>query len=463
YSPLNADPTGTANLQLYKILGQPPVAFPHPSGSAEVAAFQYINENLCGTSACNVRNQYGNLDIDIGTTYEIPLESMTVGPNGTNCMNPQNAGVAYCVVRAQLLKEFIFVSNIRNFYDNVTSLWDGSGGYSLAQQLGAYQQVLATIPKAPKTAPAPSLGKTLADLFLGLASLIPEVGSVEVGSVFGLADTFFNFGTNLTTDPKGNQTINLTSTIGELDKQAANQYIAQAYTTGTLFEFIYQDWGKMSALGNALASGNPSWSWSSIETAQILQGMGPAIQQAAYRSIMPAAYAIGSYLPQSDDNCAPPANPWNQPVWGQTPLFAQTWSYAVLDYGVPCPAGVTPVIQPFNSDNLYVPYTYPTDTTNLYQNDPRTSTILADYSWLGISALGTPYSGTTSAGEYEPPDSKLLSTLFTPVSQGGLGVYRPAFFESWPFTHITCAPAYGVPSSNGGTYVGGCPWPSPPK
>ena len=341
----------------------------------------------------------------------------------------------------------------------MTGLWDGSGAFSLAEQLGAYQTVLATIPKAPKTAPAPSLGKTLADLFLGLASFVPKVGPI-----FGLADVFFNFGTNLTTEPKGTPTINLTSTIGNLDKQAANQFIGQAYTTGTLFEFIYEDWGKMSALGNALASGDPPWFWSSIETSQMLQAMGPAIQQAAYRNIMPAAYAIGSYVPQSDDNCAPPATPWNQPTWGHTPLFAQTWSYAVYDYGVPCQggSGVTPVIQPFNSDNNYVPYTYPTDTTNLYQNDSRTGTILADGSWLAISALGTPYSGN-QIGDYEPPDWSLLSTLFTPVSQGGLGVYRPAFFEGWPFSHITCAPAYGVQSSNGGTYVGGCNWPAPPK
>ncbi|MBV9481673.1 MAG: hypothetical protein JO249_13105, partial [Acidobacteria bacterium] len=467
YSPLNADPTGTANLGLYDIMGQPPLAFPHPKGAAEVSAFRFINQNLCGSSSCNVRNQYGNLDINIGTTYETPLTVM-LGPNGTNCNSspPPNPIPPFCVVRAQLLQEFRYVSNIRNFYNNVTGLWSDSGSTTLAEQLGAYNTVLANIPTAPKAAPAPSLAGPIVNLFLGLAKFIPDYGPV-----FGLADVFFNFGTALTTDPKGNQTINLTSTIGNLYTQAAAQFVAQANTTGTLFEFIYQDWGKLHVLGTDLnsASGPASpWYWSSTETSQMLQAMGPAIQQGAYRNIMPAAYAIGSYVPQSNDNCAPPAPNWNPPVWGQTPLYLQQWSYGVLDGSFTgCPWGVTPVIQPFNSAVGYIPYTYPTDLTNPYRNNATTGTILADSGWLGISALGTPYSSNN--GAYEPPAASLLSTLFTPLSQTlpngnpGLGVYRPAFFESWPFPRITCAPAYNVPSSDGGSYVGGCPWPAPPQ
>ena len=47
YKPLNADPSGYANLGFYEVLATPSAPFPHPVGAAEVAAFQYINSKLC--------------------------------------------------------------------------------------------------------------------------------------------------------------------------------------------------------------------------------------------------------------------------------------------------------------------------------------------------------------------------------------------------------------------------------
>lgn len=455
YSPLNADASGYANLDLYGILAQAPVAFPHPAGADEVAAFEAINQKLCGSATCNVRNQYGNLNINIGTSYLTPLQSTyTKDANGNDCNDSNNTGLPFCAVRAQLINEFTSVSNIRNFYDNVTGLWSSSGTVTLASQLSAYNDVKATLP-APPAAPAPSLAGPIVNLFLNLASRIPEIGPI-----FGLADVFFNFGTAMTTDPKGNKTVDLTSTIGQLELQASQQFIAQANTTGTLFEFIYQDWGKLSALGGNLASasgqGSP-WYWSSTATSQMLQAMQPAVRQAAYQNIMPAAYAIGSYYP---DTCCYAGS--GIPPWGQYPLSAQPRAYWVEQF---YPSGSVPIVHPFAPPDLaiYIPYTYPTDPGNAeYANDPRTGTILADNQWLGISLLTSPSqaSPNNENGHYDPPDQSLLSTLFTPVSQGGLGVYRPVFFEGWPFPRVTCDPSFSTRNGPDGpsTTVGGCNW-----
>jgi hypothetical protein len=454
YSPLNADPTGLANLGLYSILAKTSVSFPSFTGD-RLSAYQYINQQLCGSANC-VRNAYGNLNIDLAT-YLTNLSNLR-DPNNKNCNNSDNAGLPFCKVRAQLLTELTDAANVLAFYDNVNNLWSSSGTVTLASQLGVYNDVKATLP-APPTAEAPSLVKPIVGLFLGLGSNIPVIGPA-----LGLADVFFNFATELTTDPQGNKQIDLTSTIGDLQTQAAKQFIAQANTTGTLFQLMLQDWGKLNALGSVLIDqskpGSP-WYWSLTTTSQMLQNMQAPIRQAAYQSIMPAAYAIGSFLPQSNYNCGPA--PPNPPLWGQTPLWLQTWSYGVLDGGFPCPGGpgVTPVVQPFNSGwgaNNYIPYTYPTDPINPYANDPRTGTILADGSWLGISLQTSPYSSNPATGHYDPPDWSLLSTLFTPVSDRGLGVYRPAFFEGWPFPRIACSPAFNVPDGNGGHYVGGCDW-----
>ncbi len=457
YSPLNADTSGLANLGLYDILAQTPAPFPHPVGSDELAAFQYINNALCGTTTCNVRNDYNNAAINIGTTYQTPLQGMTKDQSGNDCTDKNNAGLPYCVVRQQLLNEFIDVSNIRALYGNMSELWLASGSTSILSLLSTYNDVKATIPVVA-TAQSPSLVRPLVGFFLGLAGNIPVVGPA-----FGLADTAFNLGMDLTTDPKGNRTVDLTSTIGQMQDTAIDHFQAQANNTGTMFALIYQDWGKIDALGSALLSSaneaSSPWSWKPGSTTSLmLNNMEPAVKQAAYQSLLGAAYSIGRYLPQTGGSCF--GN--GAPVWGKTPLYNQPWGYGALDGDFKgCNLGLTPVVQPFNSTAAgYIPYTYPTDSTNPYVNDARTGTIMADYSWLAISLQTSPYSGGPN-GVYNPPGPTLLSTLFTPVSQGGLGVYRPAFFEAWPFPHFDCAPSFGVrtPDSSG-SYVGGCDWTS---
>ena len=92
----------------------------------------------------------------------------------------------------------------------------------------------------------------------------------------------------------------------------------------------------------------------------------------------------------------------------------------------------------------YMPYTYPGDPANIYQNPGRATytqghnTILADGAWLGIALQSDSWTANR-AGWYDPPQESVLSKLFTPQSQGGLGVYRPAFYEGWPFPRVTCA------------------------
>ena len=169
--------------------------------------------------------------------------------SGRSCdVSGSTADVNFCTVRAQLLTEFTHVNNIRSFYNNLNSLWLGSGTVTINSQLAAYNQIKAQL-NPPDTAQSQSLALPLVHLFLGLASSIPEIGEV-----FGLADVILLFATELTTDQQGNETIDLTSTIGNLLDQANKQFTAQATTTGTLFQLVYQDWGKLNALGTALAT-----------------------------------------------------------------------------------------------------------------------------------------------------------------------------------------------------------------
>lgn len=444
YSPINADTSGMANLGFYDILAQVPVNFPHPVTAQELSAYQYISNSLCGGTNCSVRNQYPDTSISI-SAYLTVLEALK-GPNSEDCGNSNNGGLPFCVVRQQLLTEFRYVANIRAFNANLQSLWLASGTTSILELLSTYNNLNANLP-APSAAPAPSLFGPIFNLFLGVASYAPEVGPL-----FGIADAAFNFGTSLTTDSTGTPAVSLTTTVGQLQAQAAAQFTAQATTTGTQFDFIYQDWGKISTLGTLLAQAQPGspWYWDTAATGRILQAMAPAVEESYYQSLMSALYAIGAYYPFCY-SCRGQVN------WGQTPLWEQPQSYTVDDPDFP---GIgQQKVQPFNFPPWYPPYTYPTDSTNPAQvpSNPAyteaTATILADNTWLGISAKVAPADGGGN-GLYQSPASSILSHLFSSRSAGGLGIYRPAFFESWPFPRVSC----DISDDGSGDPGQGCPW-----
>ncbi|HMF74570.1 MAG TPA: hypothetical protein VK604_02805, partial [Bryobacteraceae bacterium] len=199
YSPLNADPSGLAELGFYQILAQTPVPFPHPANSAELAAFQYINQQfseqqgLC--NGCNVRDKYADTNVAI-SNYSDQLNGMKA-QDGSDCSESQDASLPFCIVRQQLSTEITYVKNIRAFNTNLTFLWNASATTSILELLSAYNDLSANMP-SPAT-PAPSLLDPIVDLLLGIASYAPGVGDL-----FGIAEAAFSFGTGLSTDGSGN-------------------------------------------------------------------------------------------------------------------------------------------------------------------------------------------------------------------------------------------------------------------
>jgi hypothetical protein len=448
YSPLSTDPTGQAGLGFYEILAQQPVPFPHPANEDELNAFQSIVAALyqkegaaCANPPCNVRDLYADTNIDIGGSWLTNLENLPDPTTGNRCGTP--ASTPFCIVQQQLVTEFSYVGGIRALNTNLDTLWTASGTNLTLELESAYNTVQATLLPPPPSAPAPSLLGPIVNLFLGLGSLLPDVGPV-----FGLADTVFNFATSLTTDPSGNPAISATSTVGQLEQQAVQHFNQQATARGTQFQLIYQDWGKLSALGAALASAPPGspWYWDgSTTTGQILSAMAPAMEQSSYQSLMAALYAIGSYVP----GCSPGYD--CPPAWGETPIWMQPQSYLVYNEN-----SATGTSTPFDAPpgGVYVAYTFPTGPNNPNSLDPATGTLLADNAWLGISAQTTP-SGGVSPGVYEPPSPTILTHLLTARSEGGLGVYRPAFFEGWPFPRVTCDVSVRDDGNDPGQ---GCDW-----
>jgi hypothetical protein len=262
YSPISADLTRKANMDFYKILALPPAPFPHPNGAAELAAFQYIGSQLCGSNTCNVRDAYGNQNAAI-SDWETKLQGLN-DPNDPGHSCDSSSKTPFCLVKAQLLQEFSYVTWTRQLYGNLTYLWLGSGNEGILSLLEVYQTIKNSINPAGN-ASAPDIGLPVANLFLTAASAIPDVGPV-----FGIADAVMNLAVSLADDQSGNKISLLSTTVAEVENSAINTFNQQQASMGTQFDFIYQDSNKLQALGAALEGQSPAWVWDAGATGRIL-------------------------------------------------------------------------------------------------------------------------------------------------------------------------------------------------
>ena len=438
YSPLNADPSGLANLGMYDILATTSSTSapnggtfpPYPTDtnySDEVMAFTYIMDQFANAGlicdGCNVRDAYANTNFSVNsvnnnlTTMNDPCPTT---PAGQTCAAGSSS--AFSTVRSQLLLEFAYQGAIQNFEANLNNVWEVTGTTDAFSLISTSKTVEATLPTLPP-ASAPSLAGPIVNLLLGVAASLPT----PLAPVFGVIDTAFNFGMGLTTDPNGNQVTSLAMPVADLAKTANTQFIDLGGTIGTQFDLICQNWAKFSTLGQTLVleATQPGsvWYWNGdTTTSSVLGTISPSVEQAYYQNLMSAVYAIGRYLPQCI-NIIDPSVCNSQ--WGDTPIWMQPQTYWVYDPGGPFSPGQEPYAQPFNYP-WYPSYTFPGDVNNpteVPSNPAYTqahATLLADFSWLGISLQSSPADSGRN-GLYNPPAASVLAYLFTPPNANGTG------------------------------------------
>jgi hypothetical protein len=191
---------------------------------------------------------------------------------------------------------------------------------------------------------------------------------------------------------------------------------------GTLFNFIYQDWGRLKALGMALNSAQPGtqWYWdTTVTTGQLLAGMKLGTERALYESMMAARYQIGYF---------------------EAPNIG---AYYVMNADFyDCERGG--LHDPFYLYTVNLPY------ANIMETPGYAPGVTA---WV---AIGDHEDAWWYCNYTAPGPDVLTHILSAPkldgngANTGGLGVHPPAFFEGGsPFTQITCTLGYGCPWGSG--------------
>lgn len=433
YSSMMGDLTGMDDTGLYSIIGQASQPYPHPANAEELTAFQGISQQMCtnlGVSDCNnynPRDAYPDTNVKVSDLQS--ALSRVSPPIGVNCStDPQTA---FCTVSDQLFKELEYVGAVRAFNNNLYQFLSNKLTEDSLDLQSTYNRLESTI-GPPPTSPTVSIIESVVSSGLSIAGAIPFGEGLEaVGPTFNILGALFGFGTSLGNDVQGNSTtFSYTTTVANLESDTVTKFNNQLNALGTLFDFIYQDWGRLQALGEALngnsANPNSQWYWNTTVTSgQLLHGVKTGTERSFYESLMAARYEIGYFeAPTIFGYQVPDGN-----IWGEY-----------------CEAGG--IHHPFY---LYTP---DLPDTNVMQTVLMPGSHRAAYN--GWVAIGD-HNDAWWYCNYTSPGPDILEHLFKSPQDGGLGVYPPEFFNGWAFGHITCSPS-DIDTTNpyGGNW--GCPW-----
>jgi hypothetical protein len=413
YAPMGATsviPGGTVpNLGLYPILAHQPQSFPVPrqGDREEEIYFRYISQLLCGSSCLNVRPMYENTNIDLNIYYTklVNQKKDPLQPSNPSCDSVPEPDTSYCVLRHQVLVELEYAGHVRMFAANVSSLWTAQNSNISSILTSVTESVNNALTPDPNRR-VPEVVHTIVGGLLTAASVIPPPG----GTVAGLVNGFFTVSVGIANNSLGNNAgFDVNVPAGQLARQTAVNFALQKTATGVMFNSIYEDWGKLQALGSALNSGDQKWAWNGDQTTgQILNEVfNRSTEKAFYQSLMSDLYVTRYYNARSPQELYP-------------------WDYrymaAVTEHFVDIFSSKTPPVDYLSS---------PSPRTN----NPQKS--LGERDILTLSYPGGLPSG--SATQYRTPKADLIQHLLDPIDNGGLGIWKPEIIRHW-FPIYWCGP-----------------------
>lgn len=323
-----------------------------------------------------------------------------------------------------MLEELEDVGPIRKFNSNLSDLWDKSytdNIYSLLTVGGDIQRQL----NAPTTAYVPGIVDNLLGSLLGAGSVLPG----GAGTVLGIGYAVFSFDKNFANNKAGDsEVVDITTTVANLGTQTQETFKAQGAALGTMFRFIYEDWGKIKALGTKLNNADdPGWAWDSGTNSQMLGLMRRATEVSYYRSILPTVHAVGQ-------------------IHNLSSADAKYYRSSFLNIFQTCQA-----FEPF---------------ANFASENYLSSKEIYTTDFWHVQPLGRIENVADGGCQHKPPsDGKLYQTISPDilnklfgVGPEDLEVYKPAFYRNWEFRHAKCD-AKGVSLSKQ-IYIdsAGCDW-----
>lgn len=392
YSPVMAGNDENLDPALYTIVGQATQSWSFPSNAEEQAAYNWISQKICSTCTGDLRATYANTNISISTLHD--------NLNNLNYPNDSTLGfgsAAFGNVKQKWLQEMTAVINIRLFQGNLTELWIAQQSNIGLLLTKIEQEVKDAVKPKPESITDQIFDKLIDGVIEEAENVVSEVTGIPVGVFQGV----LNITKLLAKTPEGpSATEQIESKVANLAGDAVTGFNQQLAALGSLFEVIYQDPGKIAALGQKLTSGSDQWAWQgTTTTAQLLEVFERSARISYYQSLLATVATVQNM---------------------------------VADYGS-TPAG-------------WCRYNVINSCTHPYSKVPQEAYSIS-LSWEEGENLFHQTGPHSLIPFLEPNEGlainrTLLQHLYAPVSQGGLGVPQPYVLRRWSFKHQYCTGQY---------------------
>jgi hypothetical protein len=404
FMPVATDTADALTIPLYDIVFQDPTPWPYtcstcdpttPGATVDVAAY---TEALADITASlpdlkgwgrDLRQAYVGDDTLTYSDSKTDLLAMPYRGDGQTCAegpDPDSPVLVklrytrdeFCKLSAELQKEFDWLDatqTLFNSYDKVLN------------RTGNQQQVdLKTIGTTIHNAVAPPSGADISSPILQLIQSIFRLGGPVGGAIsgaIGVVASSYELGTAVTSNASGAPVGDrLDTTVDELASQVATSLSGTAGTLDSLRDIVISDYGRLNALGSVATS--PAWSF---KVSTMTRNLTTAAQAYFSSALVPVAYDVW-YLMPGDRNPDPSVdNCWYD---GGTNFSGAPASAQLQFHGH------------FNEAD---------------DDEPVHLLVLAHQQG--------PFSDTP----WYPP-AAVTDPMFTPIAQGGDGVYAPGFFWS---------------------------------
>jgi hypothetical protein len=302
YAPLMADPAGTVNFDLVRIVNRPSVpggGFPAFS-DGEAAAATYLGRNsdiigVCDSRAptCDVRQAYYR---DVGRDWQSILTRLNSNAAREACVAASNKNSGFtpedCDTAIAELGREIGRRNAVAAYLGPKGLQAPFGALQVAALVDVakladeIRQAVQPPPTSNATSDAFTIASYVASGLAGFATGCPLCGAAlgGLGGAFGLAA--------YATQQDGSPDLigpRVTAKAAELGVVLFERYQAASGYFTTLARIIMSDYSKMSEVA-AAATTNDDWQLGDIATSTA--NIRLATTKAIYQSLLPAAYPV---------------------------------------------------------------------------------------------------------------------------------------------------------------------------
>jgi len=287
-----ADDDTSDNLQydLYNILAQPSTPWPVPNSSGQAAAYAALSGQItaqfgCSTgSSCNdYRSYYTDQDTQSNFCSTEPSSfSPPANPDGYTIED-------YTTVQTQLQTEKIYVCNVLDLFNDLTTLFTQQQS-SIPLLLNNASTEVGHV-NAPTESNVTVNTNRLVNLALNLSKILPVPGFAQGA---GAAQAFFQFGTSYQHTVAVVPSEKLALTVAQLDDGSVSQYIQLQAATATAINSILLDWGKLSTVGSDIGNQVPGYVWPS-DTTNITSAFTLSTRTEFYDDLLPLVYSVDGW------------------------------------------------------------------------------------------------------------------------------------------------------------------------